>query len=552
MKENLKQQYCLAVMIFIMLFASLNAHVPTEENTTLARQHLQERVSPWCTIIPEGNFVYYFNPQVKPWLENRLTLQTIQSIRRELSSALTIPFSKEGFTMASTRKSEDEIDETNYSAIWVRDACWHYFGLKTDDKSRAKKLLLKLMSFYSTPGQIQRFLHVIVTPDIADPEINPNAFMDVPLIRFSRETLSHHKVDGVDQPWNHLQFDSHGLFLLVVADGVRSEIITAGDISEPCYELLSLFPAFFRETKYWQRKDAGPWEEELQNNASTIGLIAAGLKAYKKQLIDSDPIRKHIQKAVLRMKYSLDDPFAIEQINFAMNPKELEKLVQEGIAQVEYNLSLGGEAPNLPEKGLDRKADAALFFLCLPDHSLFSDDIEKTQTILNINLGLIGPYGVFRYKFDPYQNMNYWIDYNIPFAGAQTQGSLFITRFGKGYIPSNQPYDAQWFFDSILAGIYYNLSMMNVDRIKQKYYLIQGDIHLKRALGQFTSPSAIAANGEKLPALCLPESINTVSTQHYSFKPMPSPICPLGWSTAAMCIALEKAEMAHSDHEIPQ
>ena len=67
------------------------------------------------------------------------------------------------------------------------------------------------------------------------------------------------------------------------------------------------------------------------------------------------------------MKYSLDDPFAIEQINFAMNPKELEKLVQEGIAQVEYNLSLGGEAPNLPEKGLDRKADAALFFLCLPD-----------------------------------------------------------------------------------------------------------------------------------------------------------------------------------------
>ncbi len=102
-----------------MLFASLNAHVPTEENTTLARQHLQERVSPWCTIIPEGNFVYYFNPQVKPWLENRLTLQTIQSIRRELSSALTIPFSKEGFTMASTRKSEDEIDETNYRILYL-------------------------------------------------------------------------------------------------------------------------------------------------------------------------------------------------------------------------------------------------------------------------------------------------------------------------------------------------------------------------------------------------------------------------------------------------
>ena len=537
-----------------MLFASqvLNAHLPTEESTIHDRVHLQEWVSPWCMAIPEGKFVYYFNPRVKPWLENRFTLQTIQSIRRELSSALTIPFSKEGFTMASTRKSEDEIDETNYSAIWVRDACWHYFGLKAGDKSGAKKLLLKLMEFYSTSEQIQRFLHVIVTPDIADPEINPNAFMDVPLIRFSRKTLTHHKVDGANQLWNHLQFDSHGLFLLAVADGIRSKTITASDISERGYELLSLFPAFFRETKYWQRRDAGPWEEELQNNASTIGLIAAGLKEYKKQLIDAESIRERIQKAVLRMEHDLDDPSAIEQINFAKSPKELEELVQKGVAQVEYNLSLGGEAPNLSRKGLDRKADAALFFLCLPDHSLFFDDIEKIQTILNINLGLIGPYGVFRYKLDSYQAMNYWIDFNIPSAigGDQTQDLLFITRFHKGYIPSNQPYDAQWFFDSILAGIYYNLSVMNVSRIKQEYFLTQGDIHLKRALGQLTAPSAIAANGEKLPALCLPESINTVSAQNYLFKPIPSPICPLGWSTAAMRIALEKAEIAHRAHQI--
>ena len=328
---------------------------------------------------------------------------------------------------------------------------------------------------------------------------------------------------------------------------LSSKIIDAKDISKEGYELLALFPAFFQSTKYWERKDAGPWEEILQNNASTIGLIAAGLKAYHQQFIAAQSIRFQIQNALKRIKLKLNQPALLDLISIALHPKKIIKLVEKGRWQVEYNLSLGGEAPSLSEEGLDRKADAALFFLCLPDQALFSEDLEKIQMILNINAKLIGPYGIFRYKFDPYQAMNYWINYDLPspIEGPFTPDVAFITRFQKGYTPNNQPYDAQWFFDSIIASIYYKISHMTLDSIKKKYFLTKGDIHLKRALGQLTGSNAKAANGEKLTAFCLPESINTVFTQNYLFKPMPSPICPLGWSTAAMRIALEKAEIAH-------
>ncbi len=522
---------------------SLCAHTPTKESTVLHRKQLQELISPSCVALPEGGFVYYFHPDLFPWLEKPLTSQTVQTLRQKLSPHLQIPFSKEGFTKASSRRDDGEIDETNYSAIWVRDASWHYFGLKITNKMDAKRLIMNLLRFYSSEEQINRFLTVIASPQIANPQCNANAHMDVPLIRFSGQSLSHHQVEGSDQEWNHLQFDSHGLFLLAISDAVRSNIISAEDLNEKSYEILSLFPAFFTQTKYWERTDAGPWEEELIPNASTVGLIAAGLREYQNTLLKNITIKQQLD-LIAKKNGTV--------IASSLCPQHIEMLFQKGLAKVEYNLSLGGEAPDLSGKEINRNADAALLFLCYPDQALFADNSEKTQTILNITLGLVGPYGVYRYKNDAYQALNYWINYDIPSAigGEKTVDLKIATRFEKGYMPSNQPYDAQWFFDSIFAGVYYNLSLITHDQTLQKYYLQRGDVHLKRALGQFTGPNTYAANGEKLMPMSLPESINTVFDANYLFKPMPSPICPLGWSVATMQMALEKAEKAHQCYEI--
>ena len=562
MKVLLK--YLFVVNLLLHFLPYLEAHTPTKDATNVHRKQLQNLVAPHCVAIPEGGFVYYFHPKVYPWLENRIDLQTIKSMRKEITPYLKIPLTKEGFTMASTRRLEDEIDETSYSAIWVRDTCWHYFGLKIGDREDAKRIILSLLKFYSTKNQVKRFVQVITNPETADPIHNPNAYMSVPLIRFSRKTLHHHQVNDEDQVWNHLQFDSHGLFLLVVSDALKSNIITAQDLSSEYYAALSLFPAFFSQTEYWIRKDSGPWEEELMNNASSIGLMAAGLKGYKEDLLGDATIEKNLMKASseLGVKYGYQssakssgssNTSSLKQIVQASLKKDaIDDLYQKGLKRVEFNLSLGGEAPDINKIGVNRRADAALLFLCVPDNSLFSTNKEKSQTILNIVLDLVAPYGVFRYKTDAYQALNYWIDHAIAsdIQGKKTPDLEFVTRFHKGYMPGNQPFDAQWFFDSIIATVYYNLSEMMESKKIQEYYLTQGDVHLKRAIGQFTGPNAYAANGEKLAPMSLPESINTVFTLNYLFKPMPSPICPLSWSTAAMRIALQKAENAHSYFEM--
>ncbi|NGX45838.1 MAG: hypothetical protein K940chlam2_01018 [Chlamydiae bacterium] len=527
--------------------AHLHAHLPTQEDTITNRRRLNELTSPYCLAIPEGGFVYYSHPMVEGWLQNEINTEKVRDIRTQLNPYLKIPLSKEGFTRASTRNSADSVDATGYSAIWVRDCCWHYYGLKIKDRSSANQLMLSLLNFYSSDEQVHRFLAIIEKPELADPAYNRDAHMAVPLIRFSSETLSHYQIDNKDQEWLHLQFDSHGLFLLALSDALSSGIISRADLKNRYLEVLALFPAFFMETKYWQKRDAGPWEEELLNNASSAGLIASGLKRFMDVIHGDQALSLGLVEAIRNMKKKYSNRALLEKIESALSSENIQKLYQEGVKRVEKNLSLGGEAPNLSGQAIGRRADVALLFLCLPEHTLYYDNPQKMREILNITLSLVGPYGVYRYKYDAYQAMNYWIDYEIPSAisGPRTIELSFLTRFNKGYAPNKQPYDAQWFFDSNFASVYYKLALLVDGRDEQKYYVRNGDMHLKRSLAQLTGPDGYAANGEKLQALQLPESVNTVYDADNHFRPMPSPICPLGWATAALLMALEDAEAAH-------
>ncbi len=536
-------------LLLLLSLASfhLHAHVPSKEETIANRKRIESLATPKCSAVPEGGFVYFYHPMVGEWVQEAFQLQKIREIRAKLAPYLKIPLTKEGFTSASTRRDESEMDATGYSAIWVRDCCWHYYGLKISDREAAKTLMLNLANFYAEKGQIQRLLNVIENPQVADPKQNTNAHMDVPLIRFSSKTLSHHQVDGKDQEWNHLQLDSHGLFLLALSDALSTKIVSPVDFKPQYFEALALFPAFFTEIDYAQKGDAGPWEEELLHNASSAGLVASGQKRIMEVINATPALRQGLNDAVVRLKKQYNNRAVLKKIESSLSAENIKRLYQAGLKRVEKNLNLGGEAPNLDGKGIDRRADIALLFLCLPEHALYTNNTQKIREILNLTLSLVGPYGVYRYKYDAYQAANYWIASQVPSAisGPETPQRTFVTRFEKGYTPSKQPLDAQWFFDSNFAKVYYNLSMLEKDPQVQAYYVRKGDMHLKRSLGQLTGLDSYAANGEKLPPLQLPESINTVIDIRQGVSPMPSPICPLGWATAALLMALESAETAH-------
>lgn len=517
------------IFLFVCLSSSLFATLPTLEQTQVNKARVEKLLAkgsylePQCISVPEGGFVYAFHPTIASFVKKPMDVQLIGQIASELKPFLKLTLTKEGFAPASTRYSEDEVDPTGYSAIWVRDCAWQYYALKIQNRDEARRLTLSLLSFYSTPDQIGRFRKVIKDPSIADPTINPNAMMDVPLIRFSSKTLSHYLVQGKPERWNHLQFDSHGLFLLMLADALTSGVISIEDLTEKHLEVLALFPPFFNQTRYWEKRDAGPWEEELLMNASSAGIVASGLEQMGKVA--------HLNKT----------------LQIAYTPELIADLVSKGIVRVETDLNLGGEAPNITGKTLDRTADAALLFLLVPGKALYFDNLKRIKQILNIDGSLVGPYGVMRYDYDAYQAANFWIDFDVSskISGPKTLFSLFATRLNKGFMPAKNAYSAQWFFDSIVAMAYYNLSQIEKETDSKLYYLGKGDLHLKRSLGQLTGSNSYSSNGEKLPPLQLSESINTLINQQGRPLPAHSPICPLGWATAALQLALGSAELAH-------
>lgn len=520
-------------VLFLSACGTLFATLPSESETKENRARVEALIAkdgyalPACISVPEGGFVYAFHPDVIAWIEQPLDLDRVKGIAEKLKPSLKLTLTKEGFAPASTRYSQEAVDPTQYNAIWVRDCVWHYFALKVQNRDEARRLSLSLLRFYSTPDQVKRFQMVINDPSIADPTKKPSAAMDVPLIRFSSQTLSHYLVDGKPQEWNHLQFDSHGLFLMMIADGLTSGILSVEDLTKENFTLLALFPPFFQRTRYWEKTDAGPWEEELLWNASSAGLIAAGLQ--------------QMERVVAQNK-------GLERLRGAYGQDVISQLVAMGTARVEKDLSLGGEAPNFTGRTLDRRADAALLFLCIPSSGLYASDPERIKQILNIDDSLVGPYGVQRYQYDAYQAANFWISYDLPskIEGASTLFSLFATRLKKGFMPAKNPYSAQWFFDSVVAQVYYTLSKLEKELDAKQYSLSKGDLHLKRALGQFTGPDSYASDGSKLPPMQLAESINTVIDDAARPFPAHSPICPLGWATAALQMALGAAEEAHA------
>lgn len=532
---------------FSFLLTPMYAHLPTEKEAGIYRSRLEDALAdfsfPKCLSIPEGGFVYYSHPVVGSWLEQPFTAELLKQVEDTLNASLEIPFTKEGFTQAVPKVEEDHFGEVSYSAIWVRDSCWHYYALKINHPQNAAKLILSLLNFYSTDEQIARLISVIENPEMADPKLDPMAHMNVPLIRFSSKTLSHHQIGGEDQEWNHLQFDSHGLFLLALSDALSSGILDVASLSSRNFEMLALFPAFFTRTNYAEKLDSGPWEEALQWNASSAGLVAAGIKRMM-EVFTADPVLNNgLHGGLSRLKTEFN-------IESAMSAENIQTLYQNGLKRVEKNLSFGGEAPNLEGYGLDRKADAALLFLALVEHTPYFDNPGKIKEILHINAPLIGPYGIYRYKYDPYQTSNYWIDFGIPspIFGTETDQLRAISWWQKGYMPHKQSHDAQWFFDSCFADLYYHLSIMEKEATAKAYYLKHGDIHLKRALAQLSGPNAYASNGERLEPLQLPESINTVFDARGNALPMPSPISPLNWAKASMQMALIRGQEAHGGY----
>ena len=115
--------------------------------------------------------------------------------------------------------------------------------------------------------------------EIIEGQVNPEKIMERPNIRFDGR-----KLEEIDQKWNHAQNDALGYFLWFY-----SKLVREGSIKPELDDLetLALFPHYFQSVSYWQDEDSGHWEEDRKIEASSIGVVIAGLKELKQLLTDA-------------------------------------------------------------------------------------------------------------------------------------------------------------------------------------------------------------------------------------------------------------------------
>jgi len=479
----------------------------------------------------EGEYIAVFNDEVKPWIEQPLTLGRVQKIRATLAPHLDIRLNTRGFAPAATRTAEGEHDETHYDAIWVRDNIWVYYALSNNPSRQkdAKKLLRALWDYYATAPQLQRFKNVIANPALAQ---NP---MEVPHIRFdgASDALSDVIDHGEAQVWNHRQIDAHGLFFTALGNAIKNERLSTSAITPQRAEVLLLYPLFLQKIQFHRYEDAGAWEEIPRRNSSSIGLATKSLQVWREILYGSGNTAKNVLNTLL----SRSD----REVKMAWSKTSLDEQITQGMNTVHRQLKMGGESPDYDAEDVHyRRADAALLHLISPYPLDGLSQAEMRQIMSSVEI-LKRPFGILRYKNDSYQGGNYWIRPQAsegPAATGDTSSrEAFLWRLST--LPANS--EAQWFFDSLASLAWLHIAEMTEQSRLKSQDLHRAKIHLKRALGQLTGPNQIAADGKPVRAWMAPESINTViiaGQTHF----LASPITPLNWAKAGLYMALSEFE----------
>ncbi len=428
------------------------------------------------------------NQTIDQLISSEYSLSDIQGITQLLEQHQTFEFPRldNGLFPAAAVISETEY--TGYSNVWVRDniylAYTHYVCGQIDI---ALKTVQTLMQYFQTHRS--RFLNIITG------QVNKDEMMERPHIRFHGETL-----EEIDQEWNHAQNDALGYFVWFYCKLVREKRL---DTNIEQLETISLFVAYFNAIEYWQDEDSGHWEEEPKIEASSIGVVIAGLTEFKR-LFQELPLTNDLK--------GNDTVINLEFIN---------ELIAKG--KEELNKILPSEC--IQEKPKNRRYDSALLFLLYPLQIIKGEMAEKIlEDVIN---HLQGNYGIRRYLKDSFWCKNYK---EVPTEIRTTLSTDREQWFKDNNRELQIGEEAQWcIFDPIVSAIY----GVKFQKTQDTNYLQKQTYYLNRSLGQITSSDS------PFGAFKCPE-LYYLDKEAY----VPGDATPLLWTQANLRIALEM--MKHS------
>lgn len=413
------------------------------------------------------------------------TVEKIHEIVKFLENRDTFNFYSLSTGLFPAALTREETQYTGYKYVWVRDNIYvayaHYVIGDFDISIKSLKSLMNYFKIYRF-----RFEKIIETPNVA------NDVMERPHVRFDGE-----KLQEIDKKWSHAQNDALGYFLWLYCKLLNEGLLR---LENEDIEILALFPLYFSAISYWKDKDSGHWEEERKIEASSIGVVNAGLEAMRQTLIELPNISSYL--AYKDRLVTLDF---------------LEELIQNGTKALYEILPYECREPNLKA----RRYDSALLFLIYPLKVI--DGAIADQILEDVIHHLQGDYGVKRYIRD-----SFWAaDYRKKLSPQQrTVDVSDDMSYRNSLIQEGQ--EAQWcIFDPIISVIF----GAKFKETGQDKFLKQQIFYLNRSLGQLTGEQC-EAGMFKCPELYYIED----------YKYIPNDVTPLLWTQANLRIALKKME----------
>lgn len=283
------------------------------------------------------------------FIRDDYTGNDIASIRQFLNNQGTFHFPAlpTGLFPAAHLSARGEY--SGYDKVWVRDNMHIAHGLYiTGQPEMAVRAVRGTLDYFN------RYRHRFDA--IIKGEVDPDVPMNRPHIRFDGKSLLE-----VDEDWSHAQNDALSYVLWLACNMAADGAIA---LSSDDLQLLGRFPFYFQAIRYWQDKDSGHWEERRKVEASSIGVVVAGLRALR-ELLSTRGI----------------DSLAID--NEPVSPQLLDTLIGEGDQAL---------AAILPAECIDptdyRAYDAALLFLIYPLNVVSPD--HQNAILANVETHLRG------------------------------------------------------------------------------------------------------------------------------------------------------------------
>lgn len=227
----------------------------------------------------------------------------------------------------------------DYNYVWIRDVCYAVLPFLHTPSDRFEKAYHAMFDLFHT-YEWKINIHI---------DKKPYYLFEYIHSRYSKDLKEIH------QEWGHAQNDAIGAFLWGVGEGVKhgQKVIR----HDKDLQILQKLVDYLECLQYWQAKDNGMWEENMELHASSIGACVAGL---------------HAVKMLVTVK-----PELIQQGELA-----LQKL--------------------LPRESVTKNTDLALLSLIFPYRIV--DRKMALSIITNITNQLEREHGCIRYQDDQYYN----------------------------------------------------------------------------------------------------------------------------------------------------